>query len=111
MTLDLNIKMRNLNGEEIEQPGTFNGKCLELRDVLVQIVITEADGSEVSSSQKIERYDMAIKMKNGGSIDFSENEIKMIEDGMKEQKLPILIEGQIDKILKGKPTGLESGKK
>jgi hypothetical protein len=99
-------------GEKIETPVAPGQppEPLTLKTVLIQCLINEADGEKNDAKAKLDRYDLALKIKDGGEIEMQSGEIEMCKKSIAKQ-FPVLVVGQADKLLEGKPTGLEKKEK
>jgi hypothetical protein len=95
-------------GEEIKTPVAPGSppEPLTLKTVLIQCLINEADGEKTDAKGKIERYDLALRIKNGGEVEIEAGEVDMCKKSIALQ-FPVLVVGQTDKLLEGKLTGLE----
>ena len=99
-------------GEQIETP-VAPGKPpepLTLKTVLIQCLINEADGEKVDEKGKLDRYDIALRVRKGGEVEMEAGEIEMCKKSIALQ-FPVLITGQANKLLEGKLTGLEKEEK
>jgi len=95
-------------GDKIETP-VAPGKppeALTLKTVLIQCLINEADGEKNDAKAKLDRYDLALRVKNGGEVEMEAGEIEMCKKSIAAQ-FPVLVTGQANKLLEGKLTGLE----
>lgn len=111
MKINTDTVLKNMLGEDLETPLAPGQKPepLTLNTVLINCLINEADGEKLDAKAKIDRYDIALRVKNGGSIEFTTDEIKMCKDSIARQ-FPVLVVGQAHRMLEGKDTGLEEPK-
>ena len=82
---------------------------LTLRTVLIQCLINEAEGEKSDAKGKIDRYDLALRIKDGGTVEIEAGEIEMCKKSIVLQ-FPVLVTGQAHRLLEGKLTGLEKPK-
>ena len=102
----------DMTGEKIETP-VAPGKPpeeLTLKTVLIQCLINEADGEKNDGVAKIKRYDLALRIKNGGTVEMTADEIEMCKKSISLQ-FPVLVTGQANRLLEGQLTGLEKEEK
>lgn len=99
-------------GEKIETPVAPGQppEPLTLKTILIQCLINEADSEKSDAKGKIERYDLALRIKDGGEIEIEAGEIDMCKKSIALQ-FPVLVVGQANKLLEGKLTGLEKKEK
>jgi len=100
--------LKNMLGGPLETPLAPGQKPepLTLVTVLIQCLINEADGEKLDTVGKVARYDLALRVKNGGEIEFTSDEITMCKNSIAKQ-FPVLVVGQTHRLLEGQPTGLE----
>lgn len=83
---------------------------LTLKTVLINCLINEAEGEKNDAKGKLDRYDLALRIKNGGEVEIEAGEIEMCKKSISLQ-FPVLVTGQAHRLLEGKLTGLEKKEK
>ena len=81
-------------------------ELLTLKTVLINCLINEADGEKTDAKGKLDRYDLALRVKVGGDVEMSAEEVKMCKESIAKQ-FPVLVTGQAHRLLEGQSTGLE----
>jgi hypothetical protein len=111
MEINTDIEMLSMMGDPIKTP-LEPGKppeVLTLKNVLLNCLINETEGDKLDAKKKIERYDLALRVKDGGKVELTAEEISLIKESISKQ-FPVIVTGQAHRILEGKPTGLERKK-
>lgn len=106
--INTDVVLRNMLGGPLETPLAPGQKPepLTLVTVLINCLINEADGEKLDAKGKIDRYDLALRVKNGGEVEFTSDEVTMCKESISKQ-FPVLVVGQAHRLLEGKETGLE----
>lgn len=111
MNINTDIALKDMLGDDLKTPLAPGKKpeVLTLKTVLINCLINEADGERIDAKGKIDRYDIALRVKDGGTHEFTSDEITMCKDSIAKQ-FPVLVVGQAHRLLEGKSTGLEKPK-
>lgn len=108
MDINTDVKLLSMLGEPIKtalEPGRPPEE-LTLKTVLIQCLINESEGEKIEGKRKLDRYALALKVKDGGVVDLASEDITLLKDAVSKQ-FPVLVVGQVHRLLEGKPTGLE----
>jgi len=99
MKINLDQTFKTLNGVEIKDE---EGKGIKLLTICQNALISAGDQQQKESGEeKAKRYQLAIKLANGGEIELTAEDIAKIKKLIGESYAPIIV-GQAYDMLEGK---------
>lgn len=94
MKVDLNTLAQDLEGENI-----LEGEKTVTLGLIAKRALLADNSDKWSAKEKEERFDLMIKIKDGGKLDITKDEAIMIEESVAKM-FPPLISGQFSKLVK-----------
>jgi len=98
MKINTDFVFENLKGASIKNQMDPK-KDLTLSDVCVQSLLASEDGDR-DGKTKLARYDLVLKIKDGGEVSLESSDITLIKD-LVGKYFSVLVVGQAYKVLEG----------
>ena len=97
MKIDFNVKFKTFDGQDI----IMRDKPATLKDISVESLMSLLEEEKnLSGEEKLKRYELALKIKDGGIIDISVEDIALVKKLIGKMFTPLIV-GQAWKNLEG----------
>ncbi len=96
MLIDFEQTMKTLNGEEIKESEKKDSVPLTLKSVCINALLSEIDREKTSGEDKVERYELAKKIHEGGTIELKTEQVVLIKERIGKFYLPLLVGGAFE---------------
>ena len=103
MKIDMDYGFKTIDGKEIkaeDASSSLNLGMVCINSLLMTLKDDRGQPENLSGKEKLKMYDLSMKMKDGGMIDLTTEEIVLIKDRV-GKAYNVLIVGQAFKILEG----------
>ena len=97
MEIDMEQKLEDIEGNVLEE----NGKHITLKSICINAALGHTESERLSGEQKLNLYELAIKIRKGGVIDLTAEEIVTLKDRIGKLYYALVV-GQGFDMLEGK---------
>lgn len=88
MKIDFDVKFQTLDGKAI----TMNEKEATLKDVTIEALMGLLEEEKgISGEEKFKRYELAMKIKGGGIVDISVDDVSLIKRLIGKMFTPLVV--------------------
>lgn len=80
MKIDFDQKLKNFRDETIKETPQKNSDDLTLKTVCINALLANIPNERIEGKEKLERYEFALKLKNGGTIEITVEQAAKLKD-------------------------------